>query len=195
MPAVMKQSRLWLGTDHLLAVSAVGYQESYKRFYFRDIQAVIVRRTTTGRTINQSLGPLAILSLAIAVTLTLARVMSTGTELGGGEVFWWIVGVALAGIVLWNFLLGPTCICHIRTAVQTEELVSQRRLRRLQKVLALVRPIMVAAQGQLAPEEITARMAPPPPVTTSPGLEPLIIKMPETPADEPGGPLEPPPGT
>src|SRR5262249_54585927 len=36
---------LWLGPDHLLAVDSKNYQEEYKRFYYRDIQAFIARRT------------------------------------------------------------------------------------------------------------------------------------------------------
>src|SRR5882724_2221817 len=35
-------SSLWLGPDHLLVVEIAGITEKYRRFYFRDIQAVIV---------------------------------------------------------------------------------------------------------------------------------------------------------
>ena len=38
---------VWLGRDHLLLVSRAGYTENYKRFYFRDIQAIIIRKTVT----------------------------------------------------------------------------------------------------------------------------------------------------
>ncbi len=37
---------LWMGADHLLLVDRTGYTESYKRFYFADIQAIVVRRTS-----------------------------------------------------------------------------------------------------------------------------------------------------
>jgi len=57
-----------------------------------------------------------------------------------------------------NNALGPTTIGYLRTAVQTEELPSLSRLRRVRRVLARLRPLITQAQGQLAPEEISARM-------------------------------------
>ena len=41
----MSRSSLWLGKDHLLCVDSSGYTETYKRFYFRDIQAVTLVAT------------------------------------------------------------------------------------------------------------------------------------------------------
>ena len=41
-------SNLWLGKDHLLLVESNGYSERYKRFYFKDIQALIIRKTKVG---------------------------------------------------------------------------------------------------------------------------------------------------
>src|ERR1051326_1750933 len=38
-------SSLWLGKDHLLCIDTTGYTEAYKRFYFRDIQALSLRKT------------------------------------------------------------------------------------------------------------------------------------------------------
>src|SRR4030095_8113184 len=46
---LMSFSRLWLGRDHLLAVYSTGYSENYKRFYYRDIQALITRTTSRGK--------------------------------------------------------------------------------------------------------------------------------------------------
>ena len=39
------RASLWVGKDHLLCIDTNGYTETYKRFYFRDIQAVILRKT------------------------------------------------------------------------------------------------------------------------------------------------------
>ena len=36
---------LWIGEDHLLLVELRGFTETYRRFYFRDVQAIILRRT------------------------------------------------------------------------------------------------------------------------------------------------------
>src|SRR5262252_7141323 len=39
------RSSLWLGKDHLLVIDSSGYTETYKRFHFRDIQALVLCRT------------------------------------------------------------------------------------------------------------------------------------------------------
>ena len=39
------KSRLFLGKDHLLRVNSNGWTENYRRFYFTDIQAVVVSLT------------------------------------------------------------------------------------------------------------------------------------------------------
>src|SRR5690242_8964250 len=42
---VFRRFSLWMGDDHLLLVDSTRFSESYKRFYLRDIQSIIVRRT------------------------------------------------------------------------------------------------------------------------------------------------------
>ena len=53
-----------------------------------------------------------------------------------------------------NLLRGPTCSCHLRTAVQHEELPSLRRVRNAEKVLARIRPLIEAAQGTAQTEAL-----------------------------------------
>src|SRR6185503_16307515 len=42
---LLSYSRLWLGPDHLLLARTTFFSEEYKRFYFRDIQAIVMRKT------------------------------------------------------------------------------------------------------------------------------------------------------
>src|SRR2546426_6411511 len=35
-------STLWMGGDHLLAVDSNGWRETYRRFGYRDIQAILI---------------------------------------------------------------------------------------------------------------------------------------------------------
>ena len=44
--------RLWLGDDHLLAVDSTLINEEYRRFYFCDIEAFIIRQTARRQIIN-----------------------------------------------------------------------------------------------------------------------------------------------
>jgi hypothetical protein len=146
--AVARRSTLWLGDDHLLVIRSSGYSEDYKRFYFRDIQAFVIRRTDSGRVVNAVFGVLAVPPLIAALTTS-----------GGWLVFWFIVTAFFLLLLLLNTLYGPTCVTHLRTAVQTEELASLGRLPRARKVLARLRPLIAQAQGELNPAVIPARMA------------------------------------
>jgi hypothetical protein len=48
----LERITLYLATDHLLYVSSTGFSESYRRFYFRDIHAITVRKTAVGAFVN-----------------------------------------------------------------------------------------------------------------------------------------------
>ena len=53
------RSNLWLAKDHLLCVETEGYTESYKRFFFQDLQAITLRRTSRGRLLGAVTGGIA----------------------------------------------------------------------------------------------------------------------------------------
>ncbi|MDB6021130.1 MAG: hypothetical protein JWQ04_987 [Pedosphaera sp.] len=154
---------LWLGKDHLLCIDRVWFKEDYKRFYFRDIQAIVIRKTENGRIANIVFGALATPPLIAALVTS-----------GGWQVAWFIVTGFFLALMLINFLYGPTSACHLRTAVQTEELPSLKRLRRARKVLARLRPLIAAAQGELASAEVPVLMAElaRPPVAVAPAASP-----------------------
>ena len=133
--------RLWLGADHLLLARTTAFSEEYKRFYFRDIQAVITRRTERRE----------ILNVIFAFTAVVFGVLSVFTDSG-----WRVFLLVMTGTVLFsllvNWLRGPTCVCHVRTAVQTEELSPLKRFRATRKVIERLKPDIEKAQGPLAPE-------------------------------------------
>jgi hypothetical protein len=154
----ISRSSLWLGKDHLLCVDSSGYTETYKRFYFRDIQAVILMASKRRAIWNWVLGPLTAILLVLLLG-SLPYTGSTGPNSNLGEiVFFAFLGFVFAVPLLINNLLGPSCVCHLRTAVQTEELSSLNRLRRARKLLNRIRPLIAAAQGELSPGEIPARL-------------------------------------
>jgi hypothetical protein len=148
----ISRSSLWVGRDHLLTIDTTGYNETYKRFYFRDIQAVILRKTAVW------LVSLIVLAGCAAVCGSIAVF---GGALNGLPAVGWVFGIIAACFVLAAVLDlagGPTCKFQLRTAVQTEELPAISRVRRARKVLARLRPLLVEAQGTLPPEEIPARL-------------------------------------
>ncbi|HKW30033.1 MAG TPA: hypothetical protein VJT54_11905 [Verrucomicrobiae bacterium] len=157
--ASMSRSSLWLGQDHLLCIDSSGYLESYKRFYFRDIQAISIQRTERRQWWTIILGCFAFIFFILTVISTpkTSPAQWSGGEIAGGIFLGGLTGLFLL-LLLINLSLGPTCKCLLRTAVQIEELPSLNRLHRVRRALARLRPLIVAAQGELAPGEISSRM-------------------------------------
>ena len=142
--------RLWLGDDHLLQVeSAGGYSERYKRFYFRDIQAIYLYKTNTWLIVNLILGLLTGASLLWTLLVK---------DTGGIIVLSVITGV-FGLFLLLNALRGPTCGCQLKTAVHFEELPSLGRRRNAEKVLARIRPLIESAQGSATAESLASQYA------------------------------------
>jgi hypothetical protein len=149
----MTRSSLWLGDDHLLLVETTGYSETYKRFFFRDVQAFTVYKTKTRVVWNWIWAIILTLSLLIIWASTYDNLEAPGALIAAS-----IVLVVFGMPLLLNNLFGPTCSCQIRTAVQTEALPSLCRVRKTQKVMNRIRPLIIAAQGQLTGEEVSARL-------------------------------------
>jgi hypothetical protein len=150
--AALSRSSLWLGDDHLLLVEALGFSETYKRFFFRDIQVLTIRKTKTRLVWNLILVPILALS-GLIISASSEDWGPKGTLIAASIVF------VLFGIpLLLNIFFGPTCACEIRTAVQTESLPSLARVRKTQRILNRIRPMIIAAQGQLTGEQMAAQM-------------------------------------
>jgi hypothetical protein len=137
---------LYLSDDHILAVDSNGFSEDYKRFYFSDIEGIITRKTKRGVTWN------IVLALMMASSLTGALFL----EAESFRIFFWILSGTFLVFLVGNIFRGPTCICHIMTAVQEEQLPSLNRLRVARKVIGILRPAIEKAQGKLGPEEVKA---------------------------------------
>ena len=141
------RSNLWLGSDHLLSVETEGYTESYRRFYFKDIQAFILHKSRRQMMLSLVLG-------FFTTLFTLIVLVNDAIEL---KIVFSIVALLFGIPLVLNLALGPTCNCDLRTAVQTERIPSMGRLRRARKVLTRIRPLIAEAQGALTPEEISSR--------------------------------------
>lgn len=128
---------LWQGADHLISVEANMASEDYRRFYFRDIQAITVQKTGMSHVYSFLFGLPGVLALTV------------GT-LGDTSPLPWVIISALAGLMLAaNLLRGPTCVCHIRTAVQSVRVRAFVRMRRLNRVLDQIMPLIAESQKNL----------------------------------------------
>lgn len=139
--------RLWLADDHLLQVETeFGMVESYKRFYFRDLQACLIRPT---RDVFYG-------GIIFSALIILFLLWAWGTGPGPGRVILVVLSVALAVIAIWQQLFGRNCVCHFKTAVQTEEIPSLKRLGRVQEILGRIRPLIAQAQGEVSRGQLAA---------------------------------------
>jgi len=141
------QYTLWKGGDHVLAVVSNGYSEDYRRFYFKDIQAVIIRPTRRARTITFSLAITAALIALAAFAAAAANQIFMAYLCG-------IICLSLLIGLLINVLLGPSCSCHLKMPLVTHEMPSLRRLKHAQAMLFEIRPLIRTIQGSLSDEEI-----------------------------------------
>lgn len=131
---------LWLANDHVLSVDNHVFSEDYKRFYFRDIQAIVLAKTRRGTVWNILLGTLTAIWLLIMFAQDSME----------ARIAWLIVAVIFLILLGINILRGPTCACQIITAVHQETLPSLNRIRTAEKALAILRQRIRAAQRDLA---------------------------------------------
>jgi len=139
----LSRCSLYLGDDHVLAVESTGFSEDYKRFYFSDIQAIITRKTRRG----------AFWSIALALMIACSLMGALSLEEGSLRIFFSILSGTFLVFLLVNVFRGPTCICHMTTAVQQDQLPSLNRLRVAHKVIEMLQPTIERVQGKPSREE------------------------------------------
>ncbi|SRR6266542_4214670 len=149
---------LYLASDHLLQVSSGGFQETYRRFFFRDIQLISLHRTAASRIWNGVLGGLAGLFALLALAVE-----------GSGAVTAWAIAATWTLLLAFNLAAGPSCACFVQTAVQRQRLHSLVRLRRARQFFSQLKPLIAAAQGELSREELASRLDPARSGPSSPG--------------------------
>ena len=142
---------LWTADDHLLSLETTIGAESYRRFYFRDIQAFIVRPTNKRAVWN---------IILVSLTLLCAAPFAVVAQRNPDEPGWLVTALVLAGFGLMlvgiNSLLGRRCVTHIRTAVQLELLPSLHRLHIAEMVLTRLKPVIEQTQGALSSEQLAS---------------------------------------
>ena len=160
---------LWLGPDHILAVNSFRFREEYKRYYFRDIQALLIAR-----------GPRFHLSTRAAVIGFFWLIaFASFYQLPYGALTVGILGVLL--VASWVYFSALcSCTCRIHTAVSQDRLPSLYRIWSARRCLRALEPHISAVQGaleqplpdleavQIGPAEIVAEKVETPPPAPSP---------------------------
>ncbi|HPO15336.1 MAG TPA: hypothetical protein PLI09_17970 [Candidatus Hydrogenedentes bacterium] len=151
--AIGERTRLYLGPDHLLVLRRRFFTETAHRFYFSDIQAITVQRTTNAVTANAVLFLLCALTLGVLGLYPFSGGMILLGDFSFGEELLLILACAGFGLGLaLNILLGPACVTELITAVSREPLPCLSRWGTAQRALALLVPRIETAQGVPSPE-------------------------------------------
>jgi hypothetical protein len=136
---VIRGASIWMGPDHLLAVRSTRFREEYKRFYLRDVQAIVVADAPR---FHISARAMLLAVVWFIVYLSLERRFPWADT-----VFW--TGAALM-VAVWLYISAAgSCRCRIHTAVSREDLPSIYRRRTARRFLAKVEPLIGQAQGVL----------------------------------------------
>jgi hypothetical protein len=131
------RSALRLADDHLLLCdSGSGFVERYKRFYFRDIEAIIIRKT-----------PNWIAAVAIWAFIAFCFFL-VGISVGWNTFLEVMEGIC-GFFILRNVIRGPSSRTHIQTAVQNDVLPMVKRTRKARRVLRSLFPLIEQAQSDL----------------------------------------------
>src|SRR5688500_11360545 len=139
---------LWLAPDHLLALERTIGSERYRRFYLRDVEALVIRRTSRRALLNVVCLLLAAVTMLPALQFGRDSVPTLVTS-GAVSAFWLLLALV-------NTLRGPACDTRIRTAVQIEPLPSLGRIPAVEKMLGRVRPRLEEMQGVITREQLLA---------------------------------------
>jgi hypothetical protein len=158
-------SQLWIAPDHILLLKSSRFSETYQRFSFSDIQAIVVTELPDSQVAHFVVLLAALLWTALAATVS--------SRFGQG--FFLVTGAWFIALAIVNVVRGQRCRCYLHTAVSRVLLEPVRRVRVARALLDRVRPEIEKAQGVLpAPSEESSQ----PPLAVSPVEQPPEVPRP-----------------
>lgn len=137
----------YLGEDHLLVLDGY-YTETQRKLYYKDIEAILITKTNTGKVC----GVIAILFLLLFLIIALSNLENGGWI--GAVIFMIFPALFIAYIGYQN----GTAAIGVQTSVQTATLDGVRTYRKARKVEAKLAKRIEAVQGRLTQEELEAAL-------------------------------------
>lgn len=146
-------SSLWLGDDHLVYVRGTGvlvpFSEQYKRYRFRDIQAISVAKTSrVAGFVIYSLGLLFGAGSIAAIAGLAGYENSSTTKIVFLSLLSIATGVSAVGLIR-HLILGPTCVCDIQTRLSRDRLKPLDRYPKAQRVVHQLEVLVREMQADL----------------------------------------------
>ncbi len=153
---------LWLGDDHLLAVTTTFGIERYRRYYYRNIEALLFRRTPAGLAWNIGF------AFITGVFALIALVVWFGGRNNGSSDSDSVAAVVILGgigflfliFLIINTLRGPTCAAFVQTAAGLQRLDTPVRLRIARRILQRIETEIQSTQTSVPVETAAAALLP-----------------------------------
>lgn len=139
----------WLADDHLLYVEVAGFVERYRRFHFRDIEAIVVLPNTRANLWALVWSLPLLVGLAILIP---AILKGSAAGVVAGAI---VLAVALLPMIV-HLARGPMCTTVIQTRINRQALRSLGRRRDADRAVEELRPLIEQAQGAYAAEAFEA---------------------------------------
>lgn len=137
------RQQLWLGPDHLLLVSSNALSQEYRRFYFGDIQGLVVAE------IENAARFYGFVLSAIAFVLTLGLVAAD-------HYVWAVLCGLLAASLLTFAWTRPLVHCVLKTRVSTQHLSTVKSVEAARKFASTLKAEIEKHQGPLPAEWLAA---------------------------------------
>ena len=142
---------LWLAEDHLLESSSIVILEQYRRFFFTDARAFVVRRTKVRFIWSWILGGVGAVFALVALSAWWFGAANAAEDwhfaLYVPAFLFGFGAVVFLVLLVINLSLGPTCRCHLLTSTGWHALSAPTRLGRAVEAQAQIVSIIQTAQG------------------------------------------------
>jgi hypothetical protein len=141
---------LWMAADHLLLIRSSRISEQYRRFYFRDIQAIALCK-------RDGVSDQPVIRYVALSIFAFLFLVSYRSAFGG------LSSLLLFTYLFW-WLQRRDCVCHIQTATQTERIPPLSHLRVASRVIREIRSKIETAQSEHPAGAASSAPQPPPPI-------------------------------
>lgn len=141
---------LYATDEFLLCVNGGVFQETYRRFYYRDIQAILLRRSGS----NSGLIVLSTILLVLSAVAAANSLMSPAPL--SVPIFWLTVAALSAVGLTWSLVSQGQCVCYIQTPVSIQRL-PVTNVRAAKRLMSELSPHIEAAQAALQNDAETRR--------------------------------------
>lgn len=143
---------LWLGNDHIMLVNNSFAVERYRRWFLREIQAIVIRQTSARLVWNSVLGVFAAMLLAGAGGSLYASTTSNAPD----DVMLLAVAAGVLGVIGLVFLItmavntsmGPGCTLFIQTPHGLDRVSTPNRVIAVEKLIARLQPQLLDLQSK-----------------------------------------------